>query len=58
MVLQSFFWDDPWSSEVLSLKYPLLYHSARDHRLSVKSVMNTEDLNTLFALTLSEQAYV
>ena len=52
------FWDDLWSSEVFSLKYPLLYRSARDHHLSVKSVMITEDLNTLFALPLSEQAYV
>jgi len=52
------FWDDLWSSEVFSLKYPLLYRSARDHHLSVKSVMNTVDLNTLFSLPLSEQAYV
>jgi hypothetical protein len=52
------FWDDLWNSEVFSLKYSLLYFSARDHRLSVKSVMNTVDLNTLFSLPLSEQAYV
>jgi len=52
------FWDDLWSSEVFSLKYSLLYSSARDHRLSVKSVMNTVDLNTIFSLPLSEQAYV
>ena len=52
------FWDDLWSSEVLALKCLILSSCARNRRLSVKTVMQTEDLNTLFILPLSEQAYV
>jgi len=46
------FWEDLWSSEVLALKYPYLFSFVRNTSLSVKNVMETEDLDTLFTLPL------
>ena len=51
------FWEDLWSSEVLALKYPCLFSFVRNTSLSVKNVRETEDLDTLFTLPLSEQAF-
>ena len=51
------FWEDLWSSEVLALKYPCLFSFVRNTSLSMKNVRETEDLDTLFTLPLSEQAF-
>jgi hypothetical protein len=51
------FWEDLWFPEILSLKYPCLFTFVRNRRISVKEVMEVDDLDTLFNLPLSEQAY-
>ena len=51
------FWEDLWNSEVLSLKFPSLFSFVKNQRISIKEVMETEDLDSLVFLPLSEQAY-
>ena len=51
------FWEDLCSSGVLAVKYPCLFSFAKAQRISVKSVVEAEDLASLFALPLSSQAY-
>lgn len=48
------FWDDLWSSAILSSKYECLHSFARNQRISVKA----DDLASLFNLPLSDQAYM
>jgi len=51
------FWEDLWNTEVVSLKYPSLFSFVKNQRISVKEVMETEDLDSLFFVPLSEQAF-
>ena len=51
------FWEDRWANEVLALKYPCLFSFVRNPRITVKSVIEADDLYSLFTLPLSEQAY-
>jgi hypothetical protein len=51
------FWDDLWTDSVLSSKYPRLASFARKDGISVLEVMQAEDLDTLFLLPLSQQAF-
>ena len=40
------------------MQLPCLFSFARDQKISVKKVMEAEDLASLFALPLSEQAHI
>lgn len=51
------FWDDLWSDTVLSVEYPRLYSFAEDSSISVQSLMQLQDLEEVFFLPLSTQAY-
>jgi hypothetical protein len=51
------FWDDLWSDIVLSQTYPKLASFARNEGASVLEVMQAEDLESLFLLPLSQQAF-
>ena len=46
------FWEDLGTNEVLALKYPCLFSFARNTRLYVKNVMETDDLDTLCTSSL------
>jgi hypothetical protein len=49
-------WDDPWTDHLLSEQYPRLLSFSKDTRLSVKDMLNTEELEDLFHLPLSQAA--
>lgn len=51
------FWDDFWLDEILAHKYPRLASFARSDGVSVFDTMQAEDLDTLFFLPLSDQAW-
>jgi hypothetical protein len=51
------FWDDLWTYSVLYLQYPRLASFARDIGIFVLEVMQAEDLDSLFLLPLSQQAF-
>ena len=50
------FWDDLWTNDILSFKYPRLYSFAKEQRISVQKITQTEDIPEIFTLPLSEQA--
>jgi hypothetical protein len=50
------FWEDQWSTHVLKHTYPRLASYSRSDNISVLEVMQTEDLDSLFVLPLSQQA--
>ena len=50
------FWDDLWTDDILSSKYPRLYSYAKDQNISVQRIMQTDDIREIFNLPLSEQA--
>jgi len=47
------FWDDLWAGEVLSSKFSCLYSFAANTGISVKQIMLSEDLDSIFNLPLS-----
>ena len=51
------FWDDLWSGEILSTKYPWLFSFALNPDVSVNQVMLSDDLDTIFNLPISEPAF-
>jgi hypothetical protein len=51
------FWDDLWTDSVLSQTYPRLASFARNEGASVLEVKQAEDLDSLFLLPLSQQAF-
>src|SRR3954469_15827567 len=54
------FWTNRWldnSSDVLAIKFARLFSFADDKLISIKEVCDTRELNTLFQLPLSEQAF-
>lgn len=51
------FWEDLWSETVLAVQYPRLFSYARKKDISVLEMMMQEDLNEVFFLPLSTQAY-
>jgi len=53
----TFFWSDLWGNDVLQQKYPHLYSFVQDATMTVQQVVNTEYLEDLFHLPLSNQAY-
>ena len=51
------FWEDRWLPDVLSTKYPRLTSFARNRYASVQEIMVSMDLDTLFMLPLTHQAF-
>jgi hypothetical protein len=52
------FWEDLWSSLVLADSFPRLYSYVLNAQTSVKDVMVAEDLESLFSLPLSQEAFL
>ena len=52
-----YFWDDMWSDAVLSQEFPRLASFASNENASVLEVMQATDLDELFFLPLSQQAF-
>jgi hypothetical protein len=50
------FWTDLWSDTVLATKWPYLFTFAKDTTISVKMVLLTEEIPSLFHLPLTIQA--
>lgn len=51
------FWDDLWSDSVLSIQFPRLASFAHDISNSVLDVMQEQDLDSIFLLPLSQEAF-
>lgn len=51
------FWGDLWSDDVLARRFPRLFSFAKDENASVNAVMSAEDLDSLFYLPLSQEAF-
>jgi hypothetical protein len=51
------FWEDLWADGILAHRFPRLYSFAKDTSISVNGVMNAEDLDSLFMLPLSQEAF-
>jgi retron-type reverse transcriptase len=51
------FWEDLWGSSLLADDFPRLFSFARNKHLSVKAVLDAPDLDTLFRLPLSHEAF-
>lgn len=51
------FWGDLWSDDVLARRFPRLFSFAKDENASVNAVMSAEDLDNLFYLPLSQEAF-
>jgi hypothetical protein len=51
------FWEDPWDMSTLSQDYPRLASFALSTNVSVKVIMNAQNLDDIFLLPLSQQAY-
>jgi len=51
------FWDDLWTNEILSFKYPWIHSFAKDQNISVMKIMQTDDISEIFNLPLSDQAW-
>jgi hypothetical protein len=51
------FWEDLWTDEILAHHFPRLYSFARNSSISVNEVLSAEDLDSLFWLPLSEEAF-
>jgi hypothetical protein len=51
------FWDDKWSHVILAETFPHLLQFSRNDRISVQGVMQAEDLDSLFMLPLTQEAF-
>ena len=51
------FWNDLWSDGIMSIEYPRLFSFAINQHILVKQIMEVDELDMLFNLPLSEQAY-
>jgi hypothetical protein len=51
------FWDDLWGDSIVADDFPRLFSFARHKSISVKAVMEAQDLDTLFFLPLSREAF-
>lgn len=51
------FWEDLWSDGVLAHCFPRLFSFTRNANISVKDVMAAEDLDSIFFLPLSQEAF-
>jgi hypothetical protein len=46
-----------WAGEVLAQKFPRLFSFAKYESILVAQIMQAEDLDTLFHLSLSQEAF-
>ena len=51
------FWGDLWSTAILSEKFPRLFSFAINLDISVKEIIMAQDLDSVFHLPISEQAF-
>lgn len=51
------FWQDQWSHNVLATMFPRLFSFAHNAHTSVKNIMDAPDLESIFHLPLSQEAY-
>ena len=51
------FWDDNWSRVILAKNYSELLQFARNNQSSIRNVLDAQDLESLFMLPLTENAY-
>jgi hypothetical protein len=51
------FWDDLWGDSILADDFPHLFSFVRHKHISVEAVMEAHDLDTLFFLPLSREAF-
>jgi hypothetical protein len=51
------FWQDLWNGRVLCQSYPHLYSYANNQNITPCSVLETSELEELFYLPISEEAY-
>jgi hypothetical protein len=51
------FWDDNWSDMVLSNEFSRLFSFAINEAISVQGIIQAEDLDSIFFLPLSVEAY-
>jgi hypothetical protein len=51
------FWDDLWAGEILSHTYPRLPSFVRSDGESVKQTIQSDDLDSIFVLPLSQDAF-
>jgi hypothetical protein len=51
------FWEDNWSGMVLSNEFPRLFYFAINEAVSVQGIIQAEDLDDVFFLPLSVQAF-
>jgi hypothetical protein len=51
------FWNDLWSDSVLSVQFPRLHSFAKSNSISVQRLMLEQNLDDIFFLPLSTQAY-
>jgi len=51
------FWDDNWSGVILAENYSELLQFSRNNQSSVRNVLDAQDLESLFMLPLTENAY-
>jgi hypothetical protein len=51
------FWQDLWNGQVLKLTYPQFHYFAKSYRISLKSILELDNIQNHFHLPLSEEAY-
>lgn len=51
------FWNDSWSQDILAQNFPMLFSFARLKDASVKQIMLAQDLESIFHLPLTQEAY-
>jgi hypothetical protein len=51
------FWNDLWNGQVLKLTYPQLHSFAKSDKVTLKTIMQMDNIQSHFNLPLSEEAY-
>jgi hypothetical protein len=51
------FWHDLWNEQVLKLTYPRLHSFAKSDKVSLKSILQLDNIQNHFNLRLSKEAY-
>jgi hypothetical protein len=51
------FWQDLWNGQVLKLTYPQLHSFAKNDKVSLKTILQLDNIQSHFNLPLSEEAY-
>ena len=51
-----FFWEDLWKNQILANSLPALYDHAMNKKQSVSSIVNSDELGSIFRLPLGQMA--